>query len=100
MSVSTADIVTAYASSHRMPPEQENPSDTPETFYRVQTGLFRIRQNADRMLYDLLDQGYPAFLLAEDGFFKVQVGAYRQLGNAILMERRLRRDGYSTLITT
>ena len=58
------------------------------------------RQNADRMLYDLLDQGYPAFLLAEDGFFKVQVGAYRQLGNAILMERRLRRDGYSTLITT
>ena len=77
-----------------------NPSDTPETFYRVQTGLFRIRQNADRMLYDLLDQGYPAFLLAEDGFFKVQVGAYRQLGNAILMERRLRRDGYSTLITT
>ena len=82
------------------PPEQENPSDTPETFYRVQTGLFRIRQNADRMLYDLLDQGYPAFLLAEDGFFKVQVGAYRQLGNAILMERRLRRDGYSTLITT
>ena len=82
------------------PPEQENPSDIPETFYRVQTGLFRIRQNADRMLYDLLDQGYPAFLLAEDGFFKVQVGAYRQLGNAILMERRLRRDGYSTLITT
>ncbi len=88
------------APSRPTPPEQENSSDTPETFYRVQTGLFRIRQNADRMLYDLLDQGYPAFLLAEDGFFKVQVGAYRQLGNAILMERRLRRDGYSTLITT
>ncbi|WP_461884794.1 N-acetylmuramoyl-L-alanine amidase [Fusicatenibacter sp.] len=91
-------------SARREPPrpaqQQENASDTPETFYRVQTGLFRIRQNADRMLYDLLDQGYPAFLLSEDGFFKVQVGAYRQLGNAILMERRLRRDGYSTLITT
>ena len=99
-SVSTTDTVTASASPRPTPPEQENPSDTPETFYRVQTGLFRIRQNADRMLYDLLDQGYPAFLLAEDGFFKVQVGAYRQLGNAILMERRLRRDGYSTLITT
>ena len=95
-----AETVTASASPRPTPPEQENPSDTPEIFYRVQTGLFRIRQNADRMLYDLLDQGYPAFLLAEDGFFKVQVGAYRQLGNAILMERRLRRDGYSTLITT
>lgn len=95
-SVSSQD----QAASREVPPQLENSSDTPEIFYRVQTGLFRIRQNADRMLYDLLDQGYPAFLLAEDGFFKVQVGAYRQLGNAILMERRLRRDGYSTLITT
>ena len=34
---------------------------TPETFYRVQTGLFRIRQNADRMLYGLLDPGAIRF---------------------------------------
>ncbi len=47
-SVSTTDTVTASASPRPTPPEQENPSDTPETFYRVQTGLFRIRQNADR----------------------------------------------------
>ena len=39
-SVSTADTVTASASPRPTPPEQENPSDTPETFYRVQTGLF------------------------------------------------------------
>ena len=69
-------------------------------FYRVQTGLYRFRRNADRMLYDRVDRGDPALLVAEDCFFKVQVGAYRQLGNAMLMERRLRRDGYSTLITT
>ena len=98
----TLDLETVTEADRRAAEtEAARPSvSTPETFYRVQTGLFRIRQNADRMLYDLLDQGYPAFLLAEDGFFKVQVGAYRQLGNAILMERRLRRDGYSTLITT
>ncbi|MDD7740644.1 MAG: N-acetylmuramoyl-L-alanine amidase [Fusicatenibacter sp.] len=78
----------------------ENQAPSSETFYRVQTGLFRVRQNADRLLYELLDKGYPAFLLQEDGFFKVQVGAFRQLSNAILMERRLRRDGYATLITT
>ena len=48
----------------------------------------------------LLDQGYPAFILYDNGYYKVQVGAYRILGNAIIMERRLRRAGYSTLITT
>ena len=47
-SVSTADTVTASASPRPTPPEQENPSDTPETFYRVQTGLFRIRPYALR----------------------------------------------------
>lgn len=69
-------------------------------YYRVQVGSYRERQNADNMLYQLLEQGYPAFLLYDDGLFKVQVGAFQQIGNAIAMERRLRRDGYSTLITT
>ncbi len=70
------------------------------TYYRVQVGAFKNRQYADQLLYELLDQGYPAFLLNEDGFYKVQVGAYLQLGNAIAMEQRLRDGGYTTLITT
>lgn len=69
-------------------------------YYRVQAGAFQNRQYADQLLYELLDQGYPAFLLDQDGFYKVQVGAYLQLGNAIAMEQRLRDAGYSTLITT
>lgn len=32
--------------------------------------------------------------------YRVQVGAFEQLGNAVLMEQRLRKDGYQTLITT
>lgn len=69
-------------------------------YYRVQTGAFQNRQYADRLLYELLDQGYPAFLLQQDGLYKVQVGAYLQLGNAIAMEQRLRDAGYTTLITS
>lgn len=69
-------------------------------YYRVQTGAFRNRENADRMLYQLTDNGYPAFLLSEDGLYKVQVGAYLQIGNAINMEQRLRDAGYSTVIMT
>lgn len=69
-------------------------------YYRIQTGAFKKRENADRLLYQLLDQGYPAYILGDDDWFKVQVGAYQQLGNAIRMEQQLREDGYSTLIVT
>lgn len=69
-------------------------------YYRVQTGVYKERENADRMLYRLLDKGYPAYILDKDGYFKVQVGAYRQISNAINMEQRLRDDGFSTIIVT
>ena len=69
-------------------------------YYRVQTGAYRNRENADRMLYQLTDQGFPAFILKENDLYKVQVGAYLQLGNAVNMEQRLRDHGYSTVIVT
>lgn len=68
--------------------------------YRVQVGLFRNKEYADRLNYELTDKGYPSYVLFGDGFYKVQVGAFQQLGNAVRMERRLRQDGYQTLITT
>lgn len=68
--------------------------------YRVQVGVFRNKENADRLNYELLDKGYPSYILQQDGYYKVQVGAFEQLGNAVLMEQRLRKDGYQTLITT
>ena len=69
-------------------------------YYRVQTGFFRKRENADRMLYGLQDKGYPAYILQDGDFYKVQVGAFVELGNGIRMEQQLRDDGYSTLIVT
>jgi len=76
------------------------PEDQPEILYRVQVAAFKSREYADKLLYELIDKGYPAFLLYENGYYKVQVGAFRNLGNAIRMEQRLRADGYTTWITT
>lgn len=73
-------------------------ADDAVLFYRVQTGSFRSRENAKNMLYELQDKGFPAFLVHENNRFKVQVGAYRNLNNAIKMENTLRRAGYSTWI--
>ena len=40
-------------------------------YYRVQTGVFRKRENADRMLYHLTDQGFPSYILRENDLYKV-----------------------------
>lgn len=71
-----------------------------EVFYRVQTGAFKNRENAERQLEQLKREGYPAFLVADNGFFLVQVGAFRNLSNAVRMEGMLRSRGYQTYITT
>ena len=68
--------------------------------YRVQTGAFRRREYAEDMLYQLLSRNFPAYILREDDWFKVQVGAFRNLDNAVRMEQVLRNAGYSTFITT
>lgn len=79
-------------------PSDDVSTDTAPVYYRVQTGSFTERPNADRMLSGLQDKGYPAFLVFEDGHFKVQVGAFRNLANAVQMERTLRNAGYDTWI--
>lgn len=51
------------------------------------------------MHQELKDQGFPAFMTVKDGLFYVRAGAFREMDNAVQMERRLRRLGYGTLIT-
>ena len=74
-------------------------NEPPEKLYRVQTGTFRNKDNADRMLNSLLIEGFPAFIVYDNGIYCVQVGAFRNLFNAIKMEQRLRRFRYNTYIS-
>lgn len=93
----TLDEETVETPSGSTPSSASTPSSGP-IYYRVQTGSFPDRAGADQMLYELQDRGFPAFLLHENGRFKVQVGAFRNLSNAVKMENSLRRAGYSTWI--
>ena len=45
-------------------------------------------------------QGFPVFLVYEDGLYKVRVGAFLNLDNAVHMEQELRSYGYQTVIVT
>lgn len=83
-----------------MPPENPAPPMEPEELYRVQAGAFRERENADNLLQLLENDGFPAFIVYQDGLYKVQVGAFSRLSNAIAMEREVREKGYNTYITT
>lgn len=83
-----------------MPPMQPMPPEEPEELYRVQAGAFRERQNADNLLQLLENDGFPAFIVYQDGLYKVQVGAFSRLSNTIAMEREVREKGYNTYITT
>lgn len=67
-------------------------------YYQVQVGAFQNEGYAEQLLNQLLDQGFPAFIVADDGLFKVRSGAFLDLDNAAWMERSLRGLGYPTMI--
>ena len=67
-------------------------------YYRVQVGAFRNRRYAERLLNELLEQDYPAFIDDSGPYFRVQVGGFNNLNEAAEMERRLKRAGYPTVI--
>lgn len=75
--------------------EQE---ETQTEYYQVQTGAYRVRSLAEAELNELKTQGFPAFVVLEDGLYKVRVGAFRNIDNAVHMEQALRRYGYNTFM--
>lgn len=67
-------------------------------YYRVQVGAFRNRRYAERLLNELLEQDYPAFIDDSGPYLRVQIGGFNNLNEAAEMERRLKRAGYPTVI--
>lgn len=73
-------------------PEEKN--------YRIQVGLYRNPSNAQRALNGLLSMGFPAYIDSFGEYERVLVGGYSDMEEAVQMERRLRREGYQTLIVS
>lgn len=71
-----------------------------DAYYRVQTGSFRNWSNAQRMLKELLEQDFPAFIDDSGPYIQVQVGGYDNLSEAVSMEQRLKTAGYQTVIVS
>lgn len=79
--------------------EEDRPTGV---LYRVQTGAFAVRGNAERLLEELKNKGYEAFIttvdLAGQILYRVQVGAYSVRANAETMRDKLLTDEYDAII--
>lgn len=75
-----------------------NSTDSSNVNYRVQVGAFRNRMYAERLLNELLELDFPAFIDDSGDYLRVQVGGFPALEQAADMERRLKREGYQTVI--
>ena len=78
----------------------EKPAVSPSTLYRVQTGAFAKKANADKLAADLKAKGFDTYIVKAGALYKVQVGAYSKKDNATAMAAKLKAAGYSTYITT
>ena len=67
-------------------------------YYQVQVGAYRERGPAQRLREELQKKNLPAFLVYDDGYYKVRVGAFLNMDNGANMERRVRAMGYPTIL--
>lgn len=70
------------------------------TLYRVQTGAYKQKANADAQLAKVKAAGFDTYMVQADSLYKIQVGAYRKKANADAMAAKLKAAGFDTYITT
>ena len=64
----------------------------------IQAGAFRNRLLAENLTKRLVNSGFPAVLINEKGLFKVWIGEYSSLDNAVSVERKINELGYDSYI--
>lgn len=78
-------------------PAPEKPSGG---LYRVQTGAFKSKANADAMLAKVKAKGFDTYMVKVGDLYKIQVGAFKVKANAEAMLKKLQAAGFSAFITT
>lgn len=79
-----------------LPPKKE---ESKGAIYRVQTGAFKDKSNADRLSVELKKKGFDTYIIQIDDLYKVQTGAYSVKSNAEAMVQKLKKAGYDAFIT-
>lgn len=78
-------------------PKPEKPSGA---LYRVQTGAFSNKANANAMLAKVKAKGFDTYMVKDGSLYKIQVGAFSKKENATAMLAKLKAAGFDAFITT
>ena len=92
-----ASEVNKRLGSTNIKPEPEKPSGG---LYRVQTGAFKAKANADAMLAKVKAKGFDTYMVKVGDLYKIQVGAFKVKANAEATLKKLQAAGFSAFITT
>lgn len=92
-----ASEVNKRLGSTNIKPAPEKPSGG---LYRVQTGAFKSKTNADAMLAKVKAKGFGTYMVKVGDLYKIQVGAFKVKANAEAMMKELQATGFSAFITT
>lgn len=80
--------------------EPETPSSGASALYKVQTGAFKQKANAQTLEKKLKAAGFDTYIVNDGGYYKVQVGAFSKKANAESMLAKLKTAGYSDAFIT
>lgn len=92
-----ASEVNKRLGSTNIKPAPEKPSGG---LYRVQTGAFKPKANADAMLAKVKAKGFDTYMVKVGDLYKIQVGAFKVKANAEATLKKLQAAGFSGFITT
>lgn len=84
----------------RLGSSEPAPQPSDKVLYRVQTGAFKNKSNADALAAKVRAAGFETYVTIVDGLYKVQVGAYSKKANATAQAAKLKAAGFGCFVTT
>jgi len=73
---------------------------TSGVLYRVQTGSFKNKSNAQALEAKVKKAGFDTYITIVEGLYKVQVGAFSKKENATALAAKLKAAGFDCFVTT
>lgn len=84
----------------RLGSSEPAPQPSDKVLYRVQTGAFKNKSNADALAAKVRAAGFETYVTIVDGLYKVQMGAYSKKANATAQAAKLKAAGFDCFVTT
>lgn len=93
-------ICAYFGITYKAATTAETPAEDKNTLFRVQTGAYNERVNADAQLKKVQAAGFDTYMVKVGELYKIQVGAYAERANAENMMAKVKVAGFDAFITT